>query len=241
MSREPSDGPGITRGILWLVLGALVAIGTYTLATADTSTLLMNGLLVVGLYFAVLGVEKMVSGYIRGRRSEDPRIQRAATRDAGVCLAVVLVVGVAGSTAYSQRTAYWEAARAVAGGNEATAKLQAIATQQTATLQADPYSREALEGWRSASERGLLLRDDFTAAREGARYLSEAASGTVKDQAQFDIQYYGLCLEWMDLFAEVQRTFQQESMDRPPPHWHEMQDDIVLRIRALPQPATRGP
>ena len=45
--------------------------------------------------------------------------------------------------------------------------------------------------------------------------------------------FYGLCLEWMELYARVQRALGEESMAEPPDEWGRTLNAIIERIESL--------
>ncbi len=222
----------LKRGMLWLTAGGGILAGTWCLSTAAWPYLLSVALLVAGLYAAALGAEKILAGYLRGRRQGDSR-ERAKVRAAaavGLALAAALAAACAG--AWSYRAPYWSAVKVVNAGQAAAGRLKAIAQRHAARMEAKATGLEALESWRESAERALPLRPDLAAALEGARYLSVHASGSVKQRAGSDVRFFGLCLEWMDLYARVESELRGQSMEQPPEDWTDFQNDIVRRIQA---------
>jgi hypothetical protein len=225
------------RGMLWLAAGGAVVAGTWCLKTASTPYLLGVAFLVAGLYAVVLGVERILSGYRRGRLVEDPR-EKARVRAAaaaGLTLAVVVAATCAG--AWSYRSPYWRAVKEVNAGHAAAGRLKAIAQRHAARMEARATGLEALERWKESAAGALPLRPDLAAALEGAKYLSAHGSGPVKDRAGSDARFFGLCLEWMDLYARVESELRGQSMEQPPEDWTDLQNDIVRRIQAPDAPS----
>jgi hypothetical protein len=223
------------RGMLWFAAGATVIIVTYLLLSWGESPWARFGPLVpmcVGAYGLVLGLEKMVTGL----RASGPHRGRLAIP----CAALVTVAIAAGCGAWFLRAPYWKAIERRNGGERASEILRTIAERHAATMQSGAAGQTALESWKRTAEAGVGLKSDFTSALDGARYLEKAASGTLRAQSEIDVRFYALCLEWMDLYQSVLRSFGDVSMTEPPDEWDRRQNDIIDRIQALPRHPQEG-
>jgi len=216
----------------WLAAGGAVVAGTWCLRTISTPYVLGTACLVAGLYAIVVGVERILSGYRLGRVVEDPRERGRVRAGAAAGLALAVVVAAACAGAWYYRAPYWLAVKQVNAGHAAAGILKAIAQRHAARMEAGPTSLEALESWKESAARGLPLRPELAAALEGATYLKTHGSGALKDRAGSDARFFGLCLEWMGLYARVEREMRDRSMEQPPDDWTDLQNDIVRRIQA---------
>lgn len=230
-------------GMAWFAAGSVVVIATWLLRPAGGGPIVRYGpflLMFAGAYGLVVGIEKMVAGYRAGRASTDAATRARVGRQtlAGALLLVVSVAAGAGVWAY--RAPYWKAVRTIGAGDGASARLRAIAERHVAAIESGASGQDALASWRRSADEALPLRPQFEAALEGARYLRAEATGTMRTRGEIDAQFYALCLEWMDLYATVQRALQQESMMEPPEDWARRQNDIVDRIQSLPPPPEAG-
>jgi len=106
-------------------------------------------------------------------------------------------------------------------------------------IQSGAVGAKALDSWKDAARAAMPLRTEFSAALEGARYL-ELSDGGMRAQAEIDARFYALCLEWMDLYDQVNRSLGESSMLDPPVDWSTRQDDIINRIQALPAHPQEG-
>ena len=229
------DGPALARrGMLWFALGAAVIITTHLLRVWAPGPLARYGPfipMVAGAYALVLGVEKMVSGVRRAPRPAGPTL--------AACVCLVAAVAVAGGAVYLRRAPYWRSISAWQGGGAAASKLQAIAERHAANMQSGATGAAAIDSWRRSAQAAVPLRPEFAAALDAARYLA-ASGGGLRAQADIDVKFYTLCLEWMDLYDRVRRTMSEVSLDEPPPEWAVAQDDIITRIQALPAHPQEG-
>lgn len=231
------------RGAIWLALGAGLVIAGYLVRTPSPAPVSRYGPLIpmlVGAYGVVLGVEKMLSGFRLARRSSDTAARRRAGAATAACLAVCALAASGGWAAYSYRAPYWRAVADLAAGDLATAELKEIAERHAARMQADVGGAEAIDLWRETAAAALPLRTRFTSSLRAAAHLAENGSGALKHRAERDVRFYGLCLEWMDLYARVQRALSEESMVEPPEEWGRTLNDIIGRIEALHEHSQEG-
>ena len=226
------------RGMIWLAAGTGVILAAeWASRGGGTAPWVRYGpllLMFAGAYGVVRGLEGMVSGFRLGRKLDDSAARRRVTRSGVVGLALVLLAGAAAASSLLQRNAYRIAIRDLAAGHAASAKLSDIAQRHAESIRSATGAREALRSWQTSASEALPLRPQFVAASSAARHLSHAGPSAHRDEAEVDIQYYGLCLEWLDLYARIDRAFQQESIAEPPPEWEAQLEEIIDRMEALP-------
>lgn len=223
-------------GALWLALGTGLIIAGYLLRAPSPEALARYGPLLpmlAGAYGVVVGLEKMVTGFSRGRRCADAAERRRVGTATGACVVVCALAASGGWAAYAYRAPYWRAVSDLAAGDAATAQLRALAERHAARMQEGAGDAEAIDLWRRTAAEALALRPRFTSALDAARHLAADGSGDMRRHAETDVRFYGLCLEWMDLYARVQQRLGEESMAAPPDEWGRTLNDIIERIEAL--------
>lgn len=227
----------IAAGMAWFGAGSVVILLTLLFRVGGSAPLTRFGPLIpmcLGAYGLVLGCEKMFGGLRRVIGSTDPSARARGRLAMLLCLLLVLAAVGSGAAVWRLRAPYWNAISARNRGDLAAARLRAIAERHAAAIQASTTGADALQSWKETAATALPLRPDFAAALEAARYL-EAAGGGLRAQAEIDVRFYALCLEWMDLYESVQRAVHDASMTDPPNEWSEKLDGIIERIQALPQ------
>lgn len=220
-------------GMILVGLGSLVTILTYLRAAPGQRYFQMWGLM-------ALGSGAMVYGYIQGRRGGDPEARSRLDRAGAACLVVVAIAAGAWYGARLHRAPFWSAVEALAKGNDAARKLRAIAERHVARMEAGAEGTTALNSWKESAAEAIPLRAAFLEAAAAARYLQETAGGVTRERAVIDAQFFPLCLEWIDLYAAVQRQLGEESMADAPIEWEIRQDEIAERIQALPSLPEEG-
>jgi len=237
-TQEPTDttrGPILARrGMIWFAAGAAVIIATHLLRAWGEGPLPRFGPLVpmvLGAYAVLYGLEKMYSGL--------RRLQGKGRGLAAACVILLLMGCAGGALAWRFRAPYWGALAARGRGEAAAEKLKTIAERHAAVIQSGAVGAKALDSWKDAARAAMPLRTEFSAALEGARYL-ELSDGGMRAQAEIDARFYALCLEWMDLYDQVNRSLGESSMLDPPVDWSTRQDDIINRIQALPAHPQEG-
>lgn len=234
----PPDAPTIVRhGIFWFGAGAVLIIITYLLCVWSPNPLIRWGPLapmIAGAYGVVLGIEKIISGLRRSFAVEQPAA-RARARVATIsCALLIAIAAAAGAGVWRLRAPYWSAIESRNQGDRASQQLKAIAERHAAMIQSGAGGSEALKSWSESATAALQLRPAFSAALDGATYLNTPAGGSLRAQAEIDARFFRLCLEWMDLYENVQRSVNEVSMMEPPDEWGMKQNDIIERIQALP-------
>ena len=223
------------RGALWFAAGAAVLIFAGVLTSAGGSSLLLYGALALGLYLASLGVERMIGAWMLARKTGTTAGGEGLGLTGLAAIALIIIVATAGYGAYRWRKPYWEAVSSLNTGNEAAAKLKAIAQRHAALMESSASGQAALASWKESAAQALALKPEFARALQGARTLA-AGEGAVAARAAQDARFFELCLEWMDLYDRVALAVGEESMGGPPEEWTETQNDIVERIRVLQHP-----
>ncbi|HEY3175929.1 MAG TPA: hypothetical protein VGK94_09265 [Candidatus Polarisedimenticolia bacterium] len=220
-------------GMVLVALGTLITVVTYLRAAPGERYYQMWGLI-------VLGLGAMVHGFVQGHRRGGPPARSRINRWGGACLTVLVIAAGGWSGAWLYRAPFWSAVEALSRGDDAAKKLRAISGRHAARMEAGASRGATLDSWQESAVEAIPLREAFAEAAQAARYLREEAGGTTRERAVIDAQFYPLCLEWIDLYAGVQRQIAQESMAEAPLEWEIRQDEIVERIRALPLPPQQG-
>lgn len=228
------------RGMIWLVAGSGLLIGTYALATNDVNRILAYGLLALGLYLVILGVEKMLGGYLAGARSGDPETVRSVRRAGAVCLLLVVIVGAGGSYAYFAKVPYWRSIESIAAGMDVGSRFIDIIERHSESLESGVAGEEALGLWKDTAEAGLAMRDRMIDAHEGAVYLSEHAGGDLQMQAESIEPFYSVCVEWIRFYERIDRAFREESMIEPRPDWADEHERLHQKIHDVQPHAIEG-
>jgi len=238
-SSEIDDSLSRLRGgMVWFAAGTAVILLTLWWRHAGLTPLARYGPLaavLVGAYGVVLGLEKMVGGHRLARRlpAEADRSRTSVLAGAGLVLVLLAVTSVV--LVHRSRAPYWGAIEGLSEGRRAEQVLQDIAHRHSNVLQAAPDDATTLDSWRRSADEALPLLPAFAGALDASRYLVQSGNSREKAQARIDVEFYELCLEWMDLYREIARTIEESSLVEPPPDWGPRQDSIVDRINALPQ------
>jgi hypothetical protein len=237
--RAPEDLPALAgRGVLLLAAGGAIAIVTWWARTASpnpAARFVPYLLLLAGAYLAITGVEKLAGAWKRGRAGvDDPETSAALQRRLVAGALVLLAIAALGAAAWRDRAPYWRAVKTLAEGDTATDSLRTIAERHAAAMQAGASGAEALASWDASASQALPLKGTFTRSLEAAQYLAASSSGSVKERADEDVIFYGLCLEWMSLYEQVQTEIRATSMAEPSVAWGQSQDAIIERIQQLP-------
>lgn len=234
------DAIRMRRGMLWFLAGSALLIGTYTLSTSEAHWILTYGLLVVGLYLVVLGLEKMAGGYLAGARTGDREIVRSVRRTGAACLLVAVLAGAAGSIAYSSKVPYWNSIRSLAAGMEAAPPFLEIIERHAESLESGVAGEDLLRLWRESAAAGLALREEISNALEGARYLAEHADGDLRAQAESIEPFYSACMEWIRFYEGIDRAFREESMTEPKDDWPAEHDRLHQRLHDVQPHSIEG-
>jgi len=225
------------RGSVMLAAGGALAVVTWWLRTASPQPVaryLPYLLLLAGAYVAITGIEKLASAW-QARNAPAEEAQRAALRRALAAGSAVLILVAAGAAAvWLDRAPYWRSVRGLGAGDKATETLRSLAEKHAAKMQAGTSGEAAVASWRTTATEALQLKASFAQSLEAARYLAREASGSVKQRADEDTIFYGLCMEWMELYENVLQETDGVSMVEPSPYWVQRQEAIIERIQQLP-------
>ncbi len=230
MTASPASGsPRLGLGALLMLMGAGAQALSYSAGPNLGSRYYITWLLMVsGLILLVRGA----AGRVREKRVA-----------AGLLPALAVVAVCAGMLWFARSVASPAdgAEQAVDEGERAAQELKSIIEPQLDLLESDAAGPEMLASWKESAERAVSLKPRFTAAVEASRLLAGQSEGDRKRHHEIDVQYFGLCADWVDLYQEIHITFTQESIAEPPPEWTLRFTEIVEKIQALPPDPLAGP
>jgi hypothetical protein len=183
----------------------------------------------------------MAVGFVLMMRAAFARIRRGRAV-AGVLPVAAVVVVCAGTLLFARTVAAPTsgAEAAVDDGERAAQQLRTIIEPQLDLIEAAAVGPEMLASWKSASAQALPLKPRFVAAAEASRLLAARTTGDQKRHHEIDVDYFTLCTQWVDLYEEVHRAFQQESIAEAPTEWSQRLTEIVHKIQNLPPDPLAG-
>ena len=224
---QPDGGPRFGLGALLILMGTGAQAMGYWTPNLGSRFGITWVLMAVGLVLMV----RAAFGRIRQGRAA-----------AGV-LPVAAVVVVCASTLLFARSIAAPtsgAEDAVDDGERAAQQLRAIIEPQLDLIEANTQGPELLASWKSAAAQALPLKPRFAAAAEASRLLAARTTGDQKRHHEIDVDYFSLCAQWVELYEEVHRTFQQESIPEAPTEWSLRLTEIVHKIQNLPPDPLAG-